>query len=122
MAQPEQLVSRTIEPGVVARIADGAHRRCRVGDSPAAGRLVPELAGVELDSFDVCPATAEGRFYGAGPATRDRAITAAVVEQVLSVMTASRVYNATELERLAAEHHTDQRGAITGPRGGHSTV
>ncbi|WP_436838075.1 glutaminase A [Nocardia amamiensis] len=66
MAQPEQVVSRTVEPGVVARILDEVYRRCRGEDSGALADYIPELAAVQPDSFGVCLATADGRIYGAG--------------------------------------------------------
>lgn len=66
MAQPEQLVSRAIEPGVVARIVDDVHRRCRDDRSGRPADYIPELAAVPPDSFAICLATADGRIYGAG--------------------------------------------------------
>ncbi|WP_040780246.1 hypothetical protein [Nocardia pneumoniae] len=90
MAQPEQLVSRTNEPGVVARIADDVHRPCRGADSAAAADYIPALTVVQADSLGVCPATADGRVRGARPATKERAISAASTEHALGVTTRLR--------------------------------
>ncbi|MBF6335726.1 glutaminase A [Nocardia abscessus] len=66
MGRPEQVVSRTIEPGVVARIVDDVHQRCRGDSSGTPADYIPELAAVQPDSFAVCLATVDGRIYGAG--------------------------------------------------------
>lgn len=66
MTRPEQMVSRTIEPGVVARIVEDVHRRCRGERSGRPADYIPELAAVDPDSFAICLATADGRIYGAG--------------------------------------------------------
>ncbi|WP_406279734.1 hypothetical protein OH799_12585 [Nocardia sp. NBC_00881] len=50
MAQPEQVVSRTIEPGVGARIAEDVYQLRRGDDSGALADYIPELAATQPDS------------------------------------------------------------------------
>ncbi|MFQ6330167.1 glutaminase A [Nocardia sp. CWNU-33] len=66
MAEPEQKVPQAVEPGVVARLVADVYQLYRADESGALADYIPELAAVQPDSFAVCLATADGRFYGAG--------------------------------------------------------
>ncbi|MGN2637113.1 glutaminase A [Nocardia takedensis] len=66
MAEPEQVVPRPVDPGVVARLVADVHELCRTDRSGEPADYIPELAAVQPNSFGLCLATADGRVYGAG--------------------------------------------------------
>ncbi len=58
--------TRTIDPGVVARMLDEVYAACRDDTSGAPADYIPELAAVAPDSFGLCLATADGLVYEVG--------------------------------------------------------
>lgn len=66
MAEVEEAIDRTMDPGVVSRIVSDVYQLCRSDESGTLADYIPELAAVQPDSFALCLATADGRIYGTG--------------------------------------------------------